>query len=97
MATRKASRKVIQWAAAQVPQLVSGSADLEPSTLTEIEDGGVVRAAATTAAATSTTACASTAWGAIVNGLEPARLARVRLHVLQLPRLHEARRCGWRP
>ena len=33
---------MIQWAAAQVPQLVSGSADLEPSTLTEIEDGGSV-------------------------------------------------------
>ncbi|NLT05660.1 MAG: transketolase [Solirubrobacterales bacterium] len=42
IATRKASSKVIQWAAAQVPQLVSGSADLEPSTLTEIEDGGSV-------------------------------------------------------
>jgi transketolase len=42
IATRKASGKVIQWAAAGVPQLVSGSADLEPSTLTLIEDGGSV-------------------------------------------------------
>jgi transketolase len=42
MATRKASGKVIQWAAERVPQLVSGSADLEPSTLTVIEDGGSV-------------------------------------------------------
>ncbi len=42
MATRKASGKVIQWAAERVPQLVSGSADLEPSTLTLIEDGGSV-------------------------------------------------------
>src|ERR671923_177239 len=42
IATRKASQKVIQWAAAGVPQLVSGSADLEPSTLTFIEDGGAV-------------------------------------------------------
>ena len=42
VATRKASQQVIQWAGAQVPQLVSGSADLEPSTLTEIEDGGSV-------------------------------------------------------
>ena len=42
VATRKASQRVIQWAAAQVPNLVSGSADLEPSTLTEIEDGGSV-------------------------------------------------------
>jgi len=42
VATRKASQQVIQWAGARVPQLVSGSADLEPSTLTEIEDGGSV-------------------------------------------------------
>jgi transketolase len=42
VATRRASQKVIQWAAAQVPQLVSGSADLEPSTLTLIDDGGSV-------------------------------------------------------
>ncbi|HZG49438.1 MAG TPA: transketolase [Thermoleophilaceae bacterium] len=42
VATRKASQEVIQWAAAQVPQLVSGSADLEPSTLTYIDDGGSV-------------------------------------------------------
>src|ERR687894_1695519 len=42
IATRKASQTVIQWAAAQVPHLVSGSADLEPSTLTLIDDGGAV-------------------------------------------------------
>jgi transketolase len=42
IATRKASSEVIQWAASKVPQLISGSADLEPSTLTEIEDGGSV-------------------------------------------------------
>jgi transketolase len=42
VATRKASSEVIQWAAAQVPHLISGSADLEPSTLTEIEGGGSV-------------------------------------------------------
>jgi transketolase len=42
VATRKASSDVIQWAAAQVPHLISGSADLEPSTLTYIEDGGAV-------------------------------------------------------
>jgi transketolase len=42
IATRKASGQVIQWAAEKVPQLVSGSADLEPSTLTLIEDGGSV-------------------------------------------------------
>jgi transketolase len=42
VATRKASSQVIQWLAGRVPQLVSGSADLEPSTLTLIEDGGSV-------------------------------------------------------
>jgi transketolase len=42
IATRKASGQVIQWAASRVPNLISGSADLEPSTLTEIEDGGSV-------------------------------------------------------
>jgi len=42
IATRKASSEVIQWAASRVPNLISGSADLEPSTLTEIEDGGSV-------------------------------------------------------
>jgi transketolase len=42
VATRKASSQVIQWAAEKVPHLISGSADLEPSTLTEIEDGGSV-------------------------------------------------------
>jgi transketolase len=42
VATRKASQQVIQWAAKQVPHLISGSADLDPSTLTEIDDGGSV-------------------------------------------------------
>ena len=37
IATRKASQDVIQWAAAQVPELVGGSADLAPSTLTLIK------------------------------------------------------------
>jgi transketolase len=44
IATRKASNEVIQWAAAQVPELVGGSADLAPSTLTLIDDGGNVEA-----------------------------------------------------
>jgi transketolase len=43
IATRKASSKVIQWAAKAVPELVGGSADLAPSTLTLIEDGGSVK------------------------------------------------------
>jgi transketolase len=42
VATRKASNSVIQWAAERVPHLVSGSADLEPSTLTLIDGGGSV-------------------------------------------------------
>lgn len=42
IATRKASQDVIQWAAAQVPEMVGGSADLAPSTLTLIKDGGSV-------------------------------------------------------
>jgi transketolase len=37
VATRKASEEVIQWAAARVPELVGGSADLGPSTLTLIK------------------------------------------------------------
>jgi transketolase len=42
MATRKASQEVIQAAAAEVPTLVGGSADLAPSTLTLIDGGGSV-------------------------------------------------------
>jgi len=44
MATRKASGQVIQWAAAAVPFLIGGSADLSSSTLTDIEDSGAVAA-----------------------------------------------------
>ncbi|MGZ6652161.1 MAG: transketolase [Solirubrobacteraceae bacterium] len=43
-ATRKSSHAVLQWAAAQVPELVGGSADLAPSTLTTIEGAGSVQA-----------------------------------------------------
>ena len=75
--------------AAQVPQLVSGSADLEPSTLTEIEDGGSVAPRRLQPAATSTTASASTRWARIVNGLNLHMVRALRLDVLQLPRLHE--------
>jgi transketolase len=44
IATRKASHDVIQWVAAGVPELVGGSADLAPSTLTLIDGGGDVEA-----------------------------------------------------
>ncbi len=43
LATRKASNAVIQWAASKVPTLVSGSADLEGSTLSPIDDGGSIK------------------------------------------------------
>jgi transketolase len=46
IATRKASNEVIQWAAARVPELVGGSADLAPSTLTLINDADSVEAGA---------------------------------------------------
>jgi transketolase len=45
-ATRKSSHEVLQWAAAHVPELVGGSADLAPSTLTRIDDAGDVEAGA---------------------------------------------------
>ncbi len=43
-ATRKSSETVLQWAASKVPELVGGSADLAPSTLTLIDGGGDVEA-----------------------------------------------------
>ncbi len=45
-ATRKSSHEVLQWAAAHVPELVGGSADLAPSTLTLIDGAGNVEAGA---------------------------------------------------
>ena len=42
IATRKASEAAIQWAAAMVPSLIGGSADLATSTNTDIADGGDV-------------------------------------------------------
>src|SRR5262249_101342 len=41
-ARRKSSQTVIQWAAAQVPEFVGGSADLAPSTLTLVDDADSV-------------------------------------------------------
>ncbi|HVE68039.1 MAG TPA: transketolase [Solirubrobacteraceae bacterium] len=38
VATRKSSNQVLQWAAKEVPELVGGSADLAPSTLTLIDE-----------------------------------------------------------
>ena len=42
MATRAASGKAIQWAAARVPHLAGGAADLASSTVTDIDGGGDV-------------------------------------------------------
>ena len=42
IATRKSSHQVLQWAASKVPELVGGSADLAPSNLTHIQEGGDV-------------------------------------------------------
>ncbi len=42
IATRKSSNTVIQWAASKVPELIGGSADLAPSTLTLIDDADSV-------------------------------------------------------
>jgi transketolase len=42
IATRKAGGQVLAWAASKVPHLVGGSADLAPSTLQVIPDGGSV-------------------------------------------------------
>jgi transketolase len=43
MATRKASGAAVQWAAARVPHLVGGAADLASSTNTDIDDAGDVQ------------------------------------------------------
>jgi len=42
VATRKASEKAIQWAAAAIPHLIGGSADLASSTNTDIDNAGDV-------------------------------------------------------
>ncbi len=67
-ATRKSSHEVLQWAAAHVPELVGGSADLAPSTLTRIEDSGEVEAGADSGRNLHF-GIREHAMGAIVNGL----------------------------
>jgi transketolase len=68
IATRKASQEVIQWAAAEVPEMVGGSADLAPSTLTLIDGGGSVEAG-TYGDRNLHFGIREHAMGAIVNGL----------------------------
>jgi transketolase len=88
MATRAASGKVIAEIAAQVPEMVGGSADLTPST-TRSRPTGPTSSPAATRAATCASASASTdgRHRQRVGGVAPACLRR---HLLQLPRLHEA-------
>ncbi|CAN5732763.1 transketolase [soil metagenome] len=68
LATRKASNQVLQWAASRVPELAGGSADLAPSTLTLVEDGGDVEAGAYSGRNLHF-GIREHAMGAIVNGL----------------------------
>ena len=72
IATRKASNEVIQWAAAKVPELVGGSADLAPSTLTLINGGGSVEAG-DYGGRNFHFGIREHAMGAIVNGLDAER------------------------
>jgi len=68
IATRKASGEVIQWAAKAIPHLVGGSADLSSSTLTNIDDGGVIQTGMF-AGRNINFGVREHAMGAIVNGL----------------------------
>ena len=67
-ATRKSSHAVLQWAAARMPELVGGSADLAPSTLAVIDGADDVRPGAY-AGRNLHFGVREHAMGAIVNGL----------------------------
>jgi transketolase len=67
-ATRKSSHEVLQWVTGRVPELVGGSADLAPSTLTHIDDAADVEAGAY-AGRNLHFGIREHAMGAIVNGL----------------------------
>ncbi len=67
-ATRKSGHEVLQWAAAHVPELVGGSADLSPSTLTVIEGADSVEGNAY-AGRNMHFGIREHAMGAVVNGL----------------------------
>ena len=62
VATRDAGGTVMNAIAKALPELVGGSADLDPSTKTYLKDGRRFPARARTPGATSTTACANTRW-----------------------------------
>ena len=90
IATRKASESVLQVAAALVPSLVGGSADLAPSTLTLIADGGSV-SRSDYSGRNFHFGIREHGMGAVVNGLTLERPARLRRDVPRLLRLHEGR------
>jgi transketolase len=68
-ATRKSGHTVLQWAAAKVPELVGGSADLTPSTLTRIDDADDVDEPGAYAGRNLHFGIREHAMGAITNGL----------------------------
>ena len=95
VATRKASGEVIQWAAAQgaEPDLRLG----RPRALDADRDRGRrLRGARRLRRPQRALRRARARHGRDRQRPRPPRLPRVRLHVLQLPRLHEAARCGSR-
>ena len=89
IATRKASQDVIQWAAAQVPELVGGSADLAPVDADADQRRRRASRTAPTAGRNFHFGIREHGMGAIVNGLVLQRLPRVRRRLLHLQRLHE--------
>ena len=90
IATRKASNEVIQWAAAQLPELIGGSADLAPSTLTLINGGGSVEAGRY-GGRNLHFGIREHGMGAIVNGLTLSGFRAFGADVPDLQRLHEGR------
>jgi transketolase len=69
IATRAASGKVIQWAAAAIPELVGGSADLASSNNTNIDGGGDIVGPGDYTGRNLHFGVREHAMGAIVNGL----------------------------
>ena len=87
VATRVASGKSIQWAAARIPFLVGGSADLATSNNTDIEGGGEVEKG-TYDGRNLRFGVREHGMGAIVNGLTLHGLRAFGGDVLDLLRLH---------
>jgi transketolase len=69
IATRKAGHAVVQWAASEVPELVGGSADLAPSTLTLIDGADSVDQPGAYAGRNLHFGVREHGMGAIVNGM----------------------------